>query len=272
MSADLGVMRPGMRLGGLRVLITGGAQGIGRAIARRFADEGARVAINDLRESAALTETLASLTPVAAGMHRAFVADVANEAAVSQMVGDVIRDFGGIDVLVNNAGIQVAAASDAMTLEQFDRVLSVNLRGTFLCCRAVLRHFLAAGIKGTILNTNSVHAVVPKPGFLGYSVSKGGLGNLTRTLALEYAGRGIRVNEVAPGAIATPINAGWVDDPKKREAVERHIPMARVGTAEEVAGLFAFLASDEAAYITGQTFFIDGGLNLYADFAQNWSS
>jgi glucose 1-dehydrogenase len=123
-----------------------------------------------------------------------------------------------------------------------------------------------------ILNISSVHQEIPKPRFLGYSVSKGGMQNLTRTLALEYAGRGIRVNGIGPGATVTPINRAWIDDPEKRAMVESHIPMGRAGTSEEMAAVAAFLASDEAAYITGQTLFVDGGLTLYPDFRTAWSS
>ncbi|HEU4911375.1 MAG TPA: SDR family oxidoreductase, partial [Actinomycetes bacterium] len=125
---------------------------------------------------------------------------------------------------------------------------------------------------GSIVNVSSVHQVIPKPRFLGYSVSKGGMQNLTRTLALEYAGDGVRVNGIGPGATVTPINRAWIDDPAKREAVEKHIPMRRAGDSEEMAAAVAFLCSDEALYITGQTLFIDGGLTLYPSFETSWSS
>jgi len=123
-----------------------------------------------------------------------------------------------------------------------------------------------------IINVSSVHQVIPKPRFLGYSVSKGGMQNLTRSLALEYAARGIRVNSIGPGATVTPINRSWIDDPVKRRMVESHIPMRRAGDAEEMAAAAAFLCSDEAAYITGQTLFVDGGLTLYPSFETTWSS
>jgi len=123
-----------------------------------------------------------------------------------------------------------------------------------------------------IINVSSVHQVIPKPRFLGYSVSKGGMQNLTRSLALEYAARGIRVNGLGPGATVTPINRSWIDDPVKRSMVESHIPMRRAGGAEEMAAVAAFLCSDEAAYITGQTLFVDGGLTLYPSFETTWSS
>jgi glucose 1-dehydrogenase len=125
---------------------------------------------------------------------------------------------------------------------------------------------------GTVINTSSVHEIIPKPGFLAYSMSKGGLGNLTRTLALEFADRGIRVNSVAPGAILTSINDAWRHDPEGRAAVERHIPMGYAATPEDIAPVYAFLASDDARYITGQTIYACGGLTLYGDFKENWSS
>jgi glucose 1-dehydrogenase len=157
-------------------------------------------------------------------------------------------------------------------MESFDRVLATNLRGAYICAREAVKQFLAAEKPGVIINISSVHQIIPKPNYIGYSTSKGGMQNLTRTFALEYAAQGIRVNAIGPGATITPINRAWVDDPEKRAAVERHIPLARAGTAEEMAAVTAFLASDEAAYITGQTLFVDGGLTLYADFSTPWSS
>ncbi len=181
-------------------------------------------------------------------------------------------DLGGIDILINNAGIQVVGNSHEIDVDDFDRVIAVNLRGAFLCSRAAIRHFLDAGKPGVIINVSSVHQEIPKPRFLGYSASKGGIENVTRTLALEYAAHDIRVNAIGPGATITPINSAWIDDPEKKAMVESHIPMGRAGTSEEMAAVTAFLCSDEAAYITGQTLYVDGGLTLYPDFRTAWSS
>lgn len=269
-------------LKGKNVLVTGGTSGIGQAIAVRFATEGAHVAINYRSQPEDATETDEQIHQAleqcihevtAHGVNHILVrADVAKEDEVVAMVQEVIDKLGGLDILVNNAGIQIAADSDVLSVANFDRVLAVNLRGAFLAAQAAIRHFLAAGKPGVIINVSSVHQIIPKPRFLGYSVSKGGMQNLTRTLALEYAGRGIRVNAIGPGATITPINRAWVDDPVKSADVLQHIPMARAGTSEEMAAVTAFLASDEAAYITGQTLYVDGGLTLYPDFRTAWSS
>jgi glucose 1-dehydrogenase len=209
----------------------------------------------------------------AAGARAVLVeADVSNEDQVEAMFDRISSELGTPDFVVNNAGIQISEDSHALDPAAFDRVLSVNLRGSFLCAQQAIRHLLADERPGAIVNMSSVHQVIPKPKFLGYSVSKGGMQNLTRTLALEYAGRGIRVNGVGPGATITPINRAWVDDPVKRAMVEQHIPMRRAGDAEEMAAVTAFLLSDEAAYITGQTLFVDGGLTLYPSFETTWSS
>ena len=256
-------------------MVTGAASGIGRAVACRFAQEGAQVAINHNGTEAAALETrrLVEAQSVRIGAHHICIeADVSNSRDVDRMMDSVLSEFGGLDILVNNAGIQLQCASDQLTEADYDRVMSINLKGAWLCARAALRHFLARGTRGVILNTSSVHQLIPKPGYLSYSLSKGAMNNLTRTLALEYAERAIRINAVAPGAILTPMNDSWANDASSRAAVESHIPMRRAGRAEEIAAVFAFLASEEASYITGQTIYVCGGLTLFADFRANWAS
>ena len=282
MTALMTMPRPKMskapRLEGKNALITGASTGIGQAIAIRFAQEGANVAINYRTDpkAAELTEISvheACLMARDSGCKDMVVqADIAKEDQVKAMFERVTEEFGEIDILVNNAGIQSPVPSHELDLKDFDRILSVNLRGAFLCAREAIRHFLARGARGVILNNSSVHEIIPKPKYLAYSISKGGMENMTRTLALEYAAQGIRVNAVGPGAIVTPINNAWTNDAEARRGVESHIPMGRAGTPEEIAALFAFLASDEASYITGQTIFACGGLTLYPEFRVAWSS
>lgn len=269
-------------LPGRVALVTGGSSGIGQAIAIRLGQERANVAINyrsgqnEARETAdrieeAVAACVASVE--SCGGRTALIrADVAVAEDVGEMVRSTIAELGRLDILINNAGIQTAADSHEMDIEDFDRVIAVNLRGAYLCAREAIGHWLSTGSPGTIVNVSSVHEVIPKPRFVGYSASKGAMRNLTRTLALEYADRGIRVNAIGPGATVTPMNNAWIDDPDKREEVERHIPMRRAGEPEEMAAAVAFLCSDEAAYITGQTLFVDGGLTLYPDFKSSWSS
>jgi glucose 1-dehydrogenase len=278
-TASISTRAEGMRgLRGKNVLVTGGSSGIGQAIAVRFAEYGANVAINYLTTP---DEGRQTEEQVQACVHRVrqegvrdvlVQGDVSSEDDVVRMVGEAAGELGGLDVLINNAGIQVSRPSHELSSADFDKVIAVNLRGSFLCAREAIKAFLDEDKAGVIVNVSSVHQVIPKPDYLGYSASKGGMMNLTRTLALEYAGRGIRVNGLGPGATITPINSAWIDDPVKREQVESHIPMARAGTADEMGGVACFLASDDAAYITGQTIFVDGGLTLYPSFREPWSS
>jgi glucose 1-dehydrogenase len=267
---------PGLK--GKGVLVTGGTSGIGQAIAVKFAEYGANVAINYLRTVDEATDTEQQVHACVNRVQQEGVrdvlvqGDVSKESDVVAMVGRAVSELGGLDVVVNNAGIQISRHSDELAGDDFDKVLAVNLRGAFLCAREAIRHFLAEGKPGVIVNVSSVHQLIPKPDYLGYSVSKGGMQNLTRTLALEYASRGIRVNGIGPGATVTPINRAWIEDPVKRQMVESHIPMARAGTADEMGALACFLASDDAAYITGQTIFVDGGLTLFPSFREPWSS
>ena len=266
------------RLSGRFALITGGSRGIGRAVAERFAQEGAAVAINhvgDDAEAACAVDACRAIsreTGHGERPHFALEADVSSAPAVDAMMAAVVDAWGRLDVLVNNAGIQAPTPGDGDDAGAMERILAVNLLGAAHCARAAIRHFLDRPGGGVIINTSSVHEAIPKPGYLAYSMSKGGLGNLTRTLALEFADRGIRVNAVGPGAILTSLNDSWRNDPAGRAGVERHIPMGYAASPEAIAPVFAFLASDEAAYVTGQTLFADGGLTLYGDFKESWAS
>ena len=266
------------RLVGQYALVTGAPQGIGRAVAVRLAQEGATVALNFIGPRADAENALARVQ--AAAVERGHVdrdhfvvqADIGNEAEIARMFETVLARWPRLDCLVNNAGFQKESPSEALDVETYRRILDVNLTGAVICAQKALAHFVARGGGGNIINCSSVHQIVPKPGYLAYSISKGGMASLTRTLALEFAGRGIRVNAVGPGAIETPINAAWTGDPAKRAAVEAHIPLGRAGTPEEIAAVFAFLASDEASYITGQTIYACGGLTLFGEFRDNWAS
>ena len=250
-----------MRLKERVALVTGGGQGIGRGIVERFAAEGAAVAINYVGSPDRAQETLASIQ--SAGAQAMVVeADVSNVAQVYAMVDRVVERFGHLDVLVNNAGIEKHAPFWEVSEADFDRVIAVNLKGTFFATQAVVNHLRKSAKPGKIVNISSVHEDLPFPNFAAYCASKGGIRMLTRDLAIELAPLNITINAIAPGAIETPINRALLNDPKKLADLLDHIPLRRLGKPEDVAGLAAFLASSDADYVTGATYFIDGGLTF----------
>ncbi len=250
-----------MRLKERVALVTGGGQGIGRGIVQRFAAEGAAVAINYVGSPDRAQETLAAVQS-ASGQAIVVEADVSNVAQVYAMVDRVVERFGHLDVLVNNAGIETHAPFWEVAEADFDRVIAVNLKGTFFATQAVVNHLRKAGKPGKIVNISSVHEDLPFPNFAAYCASKGGIRMLTRDLAVELAPLNITINAIAPGAIETPINRALLNDPKKLSDLLDHIPLRRLGKPEDVAGLAAFLASSDADYVTGATYLIDGGLTF----------
>src|SRR3954454_1073764 len=250
------------RLSGRRVLVTGSSKGIGRGIALRLAQDGADVVVNYNSDPGGADAAVAEIR--ALGRHAVAVkGDVGTVDGVRTLIADSVRALGGLDVLVNNAGIERHAAFWDVSEADFDAVLNVNLKGVFFATQAFVQHCRAAGQPGRVINISSVHEDLAFPNFAAYCAAKGGLRMLTRTLAVELGPLGITINNIAPGAIETPINATLLNDPVKLASLKGQIPLGRLGKPEDVSGLAAFLASAESAYVTGSTYFVDGGLTVF---------
>lgn len=252
-----------MRLSGKVAVVTGSSSGIGRAIAVAFGRKGASVVVNyrghedEGREVAREIES-------SGGKAIAVYADVAEEEDVANLVGSAVESFGGLDIMVNNAGIEHRAPLVETSLEGWERVLKVNLTGVFLGLREAAKRMIEVGGGGRIVNISSVHEDRPMPGNSPYCAAKGGVRMLMRNASVELAGHGITVNNIAPGAVETPINDNLDDDPEQKEELLAEIPLGRIGRPEEIAAMALYLASDDSAYVTGSTLFIDGGMMRHA--------
>jgi glucose 1-dehydrogenase len=248
-----------MKLEGKTVLITGGSQGIGQGIAFRLAEEGADIAIDYVGNSEAADATVAQIEK-RGRRALAIEADISSVDHIHSMMKQAVDSFGGVDVLINNAGVEKHASIWEATEHDYDLVLTINLKGAFFASQAFVQHRMAVKKPGKIINISSVHEELPFPHFTSYCASKGGMKMMMRNLAIELAPYGITVNNIAPGAIETPINSALLNDPPKLKALLENIPLARLGQVSDVAGVAAFLASRDADYITAATVVVDGGL------------
>lgn len=249
-----------MKLEGKVALVTGSSQGIGQAIAIYLAQQGANVVIDYRSHPEGAQETLKQVE--ASGSKGIVVqADLSKVSDIRRLVSEGIQQFGQLDILVNNAGTDGKNADFwDITEEDYDAVLNVNLKGVFFATQTLVQHLLETKRKGKIVNISSVHEELPFPHFTSYCASKGGVKMMMRNLAIELGPLGININNVAPGAIETPINKNLLNDPQKLAALLQNIPLGRLGKPSDIAPLVAFLASSDADYITGATFFADGGL------------
>ncbi len=252
-----------MKLAGKVALVTGSSQGLGQAIAIRLAQEGASIVINYRSNpdgaEATLSQAKAAGKP---GLVNGITiqADAGNVADVQRLIAESIAHFGQLDILVNNAGIEKNADFWYISEADYDAVMNVNLKGVFFAAQAFVKHHIATQQPGKIINISSVHEELPFPHFATYCASKGGVKMLTRNLAIELAPLGITINNVAPGAIETPINTKILNNPAQLGAMLKNIPLGRLGQPEDIASMVAFLASADSDYVTGTTFFVDGGL------------
>jgi len=247
------------RLQGKVVAITGGSQGIGLAIAQRFAEEGADISFCYRSNKAGADEVVANIQKTGRKV-AGFQYDVSSVSDGQKFIADTAAQFGKIDVLVNNAGLERRADFWDATETDYDAVMNVNLKGLFFITQAFVKNRMVAKVGGKVINISSVHEELPFPHFASYCASKGGVKMLTRNLSIELAPLGITINSIAPGAIETPINKNLLNDPAKLSALLNNIPLKRLGTADDVANMAVFLASEESDYATGTTFFVDGGL------------
>jgi glucose 1-dehydrogenase len=260
-------------LRGQKALVTGASSGIGEGIARTLAAAGASVVVNYASNPHAALQVVDDLK--AHGVEAlAIRADVSREAEVERMFAEMLGAWGAIDILVSNAGLQRDAPAVEMTLEQWNTVIGVNLTGAFLCARAAARAMIRQGIRpavsraaGKIICISSVHEIIPWAGHVNYAASKGSMKLFMQSLAQELAPHRIRVNSIAPGAIQTPINRSAWETPEALASLLNLIPYGRIGKPEDIGHVAAWLASDDADYVHGQTIVVDGGMTLYPEFA-----
>jgi len=265
-------MNTGRVLAGQRALVTGASSGIGRAIAIAIAEAGAKVVVNYSRDKDGAQRVLAEIAS-GGGEAIAIRADVSREDDVQAMFRETLAAFGSLDLLVNNAGVQKDAPFLDMTLQDWERVVAINLTGQFLCAREAAREFVRRGVvpalscsSGKIIFISSVHDTIPWAGRANYAASKGGLSMLMKTAAQELAEHKIRVNAIAPGAIRTPINRSAWETPEALASLMKLIPYGRIGTPGDIARAAVWLASDAAEYMNGTTLYVDGGMTLYPEF------
>jgi glucose 1-dehydrogenase len=247
------------RLAGKVAIVTGSGSGIGQSIAIRFASEGATVVV-DYRNHVDQSQETVTKAEAAGGKSILIQADVTKLSDTQSLIDQTYKQLDRCDILVNNAGIEKEAAFWDVTEADYDAVLNVNLKGAFFLTQAFVRRLRAANLPGRIINISSVHEDMVFPNFSTYCASKGGIRMLMRNLAVELGPLNITVNNIAPGAIATPINTKLMEDKPKLDALLKNIPLGRMGTPDDVSGVALFLASDDAAYVTGSTYYVDGGL------------
>jgi glucose 1-dehydrogenase len=248
-----------MKLTGKKALVTGSNQGIGQAIALRLAEEGADLIIDYVTHPETAEETVQMIRKL--GRRAVAVqGDISKVADTQRMIAESVQALGGLDILVNNAGVERHASFWEVTEADYDLVLNINLKGAFFTTQAFVRHRMEVKQPGKVINLSSVHEDLPFPHFTSYCASKGGMKMVMRNLSIELAPYGITINNIAPGAIETPINTALLHDAAKLKALLENIPLARLGKTSDVAGVAAFLASADADYITGTTIVVDGGL------------
>lgn len=265
------------KLQGQVAIVTGASSGIGAGCANELAKAGATVIVNyPVASTKEMAEQVVAEIAKNGGSAIAYQCDVSKETEVVKMFDDVITQFGTVDILINNAGLQRDAKFEHMTLEQWNFVIGVNLTGQFLCAREAIKEFLRRGVDetrsraaGKIICMSSVHEVIPWAGHANYAASKGGIMLMMKTIAQEFAPKKIRINSIAPGAIATPINRDAWDTAEHLQNLLKLIPEKRIGQVEDIGRAAVFLASDDADYINGTTLFVDGGMTLYPGFEDN---